>query len=95
MSISTYVCFCEPHSGRISLNLVLESFIKTCFGNIYLIEIGQIYMEFYLKTNMQVLLWPTALNSHKSPFRMKLYQAVRIAFEAEILRERPTMLCYT
>jgi len=35
---------------------------------------------------------------NKSPLKlswMKLYQAVRIAFETEILRERTTMLCYT
>jgi hypothetical protein len=52
-------------------------------------------MEIYLKTSMQVLLLPTTLKLHKSPLRMKLYQAVRIAFEAGILSERATMLCHT
>jgi hypothetical protein len=44
---------------------------------------------------MQLLLLPATLNRHKIPFRMKLYQAVRIALEAEVFRERATMLCYT
>ena len=43
---------------------------------------------------MQDLLLPATLNRHKSPLRIKLYQAVRIALEAEILRERATVLCY-
>ena len=53
------------------------------------------YMEIYLKTNMQILLLPATLNRHKSPLRMKLYQFVRIALEAEIIRERATLLRYT
>ena len=52
-------------------------------------------MELYLKTNMQVLLWPSILNRHKGPLRKKLYWAVKIALEAEILRERATILGYT
>jgi len=44
---------------------------------------------------MQVLLLPATLNHHKSRLRMKLYQTVRLALVAEILRERATMLCYT
>ena len=52
-------------------------------------------METNLKTNMQVPLLPATLNCHKSPLRMKLYQAVRISLQAEIYREDTTMLCYT
>jgi hypothetical protein len=39
-SSSQYVCFGEAHSGRISLNLVFETFIKNCCGNPYLVKIG-------------------------------------------------------
>jgi len=49
-------------------------------------------MEIYLKTNMQVLLFLATLNRHKRPLHMILYQAVRIAKEAEILRVRATVL---
>jgi hypothetical protein len=44
---------------------------------------------------MQVLLLQATLNSYKSHLGMKLYQAGRIAYEVEILRERAIMLCYT
>jgi hypothetical protein len=44
---------------------------------------------------MQVLLLQSALNFHKSPLRMQLFQAVKIALEGEIIRERATMSCYT
>jgi len=74
---------------------MFETFIKLCSGISYFTQIGQKYREFYLKSTMQVLLLLATLNGHKSPLRMKLYQAVWIAFETEILRERPTMLCYT
>jgi len=52
-------------------------------------------MEFYLKPSTHVLLLPAALNCHKSPLRMELFQALRVALEAEIFREYSTMLCYT
>ena len=41
ISICPYVCFGEAHSGSISLNLVFETFIKSCWGNTYFIKIGQ------------------------------------------------------
>jgi hypothetical protein len=44
---------------------------------------------------MQVLLLPTTLNCHKSILGMKLYGAVRIELEVEILLERTSMLCFT
>jgi hypothetical protein len=52
-------------------------------------------MEFYVMTNMQVFLLTAMLNRHKTHLRMKLFQAVSLAMEAEILHERATVLCYT
>jgi hypothetical protein len=95
MCVCPHACFDDAHSGLILLNLAFETFIKTCWGNPYLIKIGQIYKEIYLETNMQVLLLPATLNHHKIPLRVKLYQAVRITLEAEILREHATKLCFT
>jgi len=67
---------------------------KTWYGIPYLNNIDQKYTEIYLKTNIQVLVLPATLNRHKRPLQMNLYQVVRIALEAEVLRERATMLRY-
>jgi len=93
MSACLHLCFDEAHCGSISVKFLFGTFIKSSPLIPYFINIGQKYRQFYLKTNMKVLLLLAALNCHKNPLRMKLYQAGRIALEAEISREEATVLC--